>query len=90
MKNFFLVVTLAGLVAAAGAFALVDWSDVEVSGQGFFAMASGVGFTILLGSGLMALTFYSNREGHDVGFETSTAEDETKHEIMCAETVTGS
>ena len=77
MKIFVIIVTLAGLLAAAGAFALVDWSDVEVSIHGFLAMALGVGFTILLGGGLMALVFYSDRAGHDVGFRRPNDEDET-------------
>ena len=77
MKIFLISVTLAGLLAAAGAFALVDWSDTTVSIHGFLAMALGVGFTILIGGGLMALVFYSNRKGHDVGFKRSNGQDET-------------
>ena len=77
MKIFFVSVTLAGLLAAAGAIALVDWSDVEVSIHGFLAMALGIGFTILVSGRLMALVFYSNHKGYDVGFKRSNDEDET-------------
>lgn len=76
MKYFFLFVTLAGCLAAAGAFVLVEWSEVDVSLHGYLAMALGVFFTILLGAGLMALVFYSNRAGHDVGFKTTDRDEE--------------
>jgi len=70
VKSFLLVLILAGLLAAALAFGLYRWFDfdeVQMSGHGFLAMGLGVGFSLLLGVGLMALVFYSNRHGHDDG-----------------------
>jgi hypothetical protein len=36
-----------------------------MSTAGYVAMALGIIVTLALGMGLMALVFYSNREGHD-------------------------
>ena len=77
MIVFLLIVGVAGVLSAAGTFALIDWSDVGMSGHGFLAMALGVGFTILVAAGLMALLFYSNRHGHDDDLKASNSEDET-------------
>jgi hypothetical protein len=41
----------------------VDKVDVPISG--YFAMAFGVIFSLIVGVGLMALIFYSSREGYD-------------------------
>ena len=54
------------LVAAVLVFAAV--TQLPIFGRGFhavFAVILGVGFTIALAVGLMALTFYSARSGHD-------------------------
>ncbi|HVG02748.1 MAG TPA: hypothetical protein VM842_07635 [Nitrospira sp.] len=32
---------------------------------GWIAMVAGIGFSIIIGCGLMALLFYSNRQGYD-------------------------
>ena len=67
-------IVLAVLVAflcAAIAFMLVGWDQgegergQEMSTAGYVAMAFGILVTLVLGIGLMALVFYSNREGHD-------------------------
>jgi len=67
-------IVLAVLVAFLGlaiAFMCVGWGpgDGEPSQQmstaGYVAMALGIVVTLGLGTGLMALVFYSNREGHD-------------------------
>ncbi len=39
--------------------------DAELSGHGVFALVLGVGFSLVLGIGLMALVFFSNRRGYD-------------------------
>ncbi len=39
--------------------------DVEISLHGKIAMAFGIIFTFLLGTGLMFLVFYSSRKGYD-------------------------
>jgi formate hydrogenlyase subunit 3/multisubunit Na+/H+ antiporter MnhD subunit len=67
-------IVLAVLVAflcAAIAFMYVGWGPgegergQEMSTAGYVAMALGIIVTLALGMGLMALVFYSNREGHD-------------------------
>jgi formate hydrogenlyase subunit 3/multisubunit Na+/H+ antiporter MnhD subunit len=67
-------IVLAVLVAflcLAIAFMYVGWDRGEgepgqqMSTAGYVAMALGIIVTLGLGTGLMALVFYSNREGHD-------------------------
>jgi hypothetical protein len=67
-------IVLAVLVAflcAAIAFMVVGWGPgegergQEMSTAGYVAMVLGIIVTLALGTGLMALVFYSNREGHD-------------------------
>ncbi len=68
MKKFLLIL---GSVAALGAVAY--WAlyvmghieGVQLSGHGVAAMVIGLAFTILIGFGLMALIFFSNKHGHD-------------------------
>ena len=43
----------------------IELGDVEISPIGWALMAGGGVFTILIGGGLMALAFYSDRRGHD-------------------------
>ena len=40
-------------------------SGVEMSKHGWIALGLGTFFSLLIGCGLMALMFYSNRSGHD-------------------------
>jgi hypothetical protein len=62
---------LVGLLCAAIAFMIYGWGPgegergQEMSTAGYVAMALGIVVTLALGMGLMALVFYSNREGHD-------------------------
>jgi hypothetical protein len=39
--------------------------DAQISTQGLIALGLGVGFSFLLGAGLMALMFFSSRRGYD-------------------------
>jgi hypothetical protein len=39
--------------------------DVEMSVHGYVAMILGIIFSLVVGCGLMALVFYSNRRGYD-------------------------
>ena len=60
-------VLLAFLVATIW-WATEGWmahSDVVMSKHGYIAMGLGVFFSLLIGCGLMALTFYSSRRGYD-------------------------
>lgn len=68
MKNIlaFLLSALAiGTVSYWGLTVLVATQGVELSFHGKIAMALGIFFTMLVGFGLMALLFYSNKRGHD-------------------------
>ena len=61
-------VPLLALLVAAGWFAARAWitiSGPSVPAAGYAAMAAGVGFSLVVGCGLMALLFYSNRHGYD-------------------------
>ena len=62
------VVPLLAILVAAGWYAARAW--VSVSGpampiNGYIAMALGIFFSLVVGCGLMALVFYSNRHGYD-------------------------
>lgn len=52
-------------------FLVAGWGPADVGGgqsmstAGYVAMALGIVATLTLGIGLMALVFYSNRNGHD-------------------------
>jgi len=56
---------LLSIVIAAIAVMLVARGDDSIRIHMLIATALGVGLTVLLGSGLMALSFLSARSGHD-------------------------
>jgi hypothetical protein len=56
---------LLSIVIAAIAVFLVARGDKTVDASFLIAVALGVGLTVLLGTGLMVLTFLSSRSGHD-------------------------
>lgn len=56
---------LLSLLAAVIAVVLVARGDSSVSVHVLIATAIGVGGTVLLGTALMTLTFYSSGSGHD-------------------------
>jgi len=63
-----LVVTLLGILAAAGWFAADAWLTVSgppMPATGYVAMTLGIVFSLVIGCGLMALLFYSSRHGYD-------------------------
>jgi len=63
-----LIVPLLALLVAALWFAAQAWISVSgppMPAAGYIAMALGVVFSVVLGGGLMALLFYSNRHGYD-------------------------
>jgi hypothetical protein len=67
-KGILLIVVLVAMLVLSGAYATFVWfdlGDVDVSGHGNFALTLGVVFSFLIGGGLMVLTFFSNRSGHD-------------------------
>jgi hypothetical protein len=68
-----LVVPLFGILAAAGWFAARAWISLQgppMPASGYLAMTLGVVFSLVVGCGLMALLFYSNRHGYDEPFRT--------------------
>ena len=67
-----LLTALFAILITAGWFASRAWT--EVSGPpmpvaGYLAMALGIGFSLVVGCGLMALLFYSARHGYDDPFD---------------------
>ena len=56
---------LLSIATAAIAVFLVARGDKTVDVSFLIAVALGVGLTVLLGTGLMVLTFLSSRSGHD-------------------------
>jgi hypothetical protein len=68
MGKWITLAILLVFLALAAVFAYVGWNlhgDVEMSAHGYIAMALGIGFTLVVGVGLMALVFYSSRKGYD-------------------------
>jgi hypothetical protein len=55
------------MLVFAVVWATVAWTSehVEMSVHGWIALALGTIFSLLIGCGLMALMFYSNRTGYD-------------------------
>lgn len=67
MGKWLIMAALLGLLALALWVAYREWTlvDVDVPAWAWFAMAGGVTISILVGGGLMALIFYSSRQGYD-------------------------
>jgi hypothetical protein len=62
------IVFLLALLAASIGVAIWAWQqmgEVEISGHGLVALGLGAVVTCALGSGLMALLFFSHRRGYD-------------------------
>jgi hypothetical protein len=69
MKNILIYILISsGALLLVTFFAIDLWfqmSDVQISNNGMIAIFVGSFFTILLGAGLMTLTFFSSRNGFD-------------------------
>ena len=68
MKQIWIITAfllVAFLVSAGGIYIWDIIGPVELSLHGWIAVAAGVGGSFLLGGGLMWLSFYSARTGHD-------------------------
>lgn len=62
------VIVLAGFLAAAIAYAIYGWNSVGEVGippMGWAFLIAGIVITVLVGTGLMGLIFYSSRKGRD-------------------------
>ena len=80
MGAWALIGALLAMLAGAVYVAYQGWTgvgDVAVPTSVYVAMWIGIFFSILIGSGLMVLLFYSNRSGHDARI-TGPAPDERK------------
>jgi len=68
MRKWIIFVPLFALLAAALWFAVSSWirlAGANIPLYGWVAIAGGIAFSLLVGGGLMALVFYSNRHGYD-------------------------
>ena len=68
LKSALILLTVIGGTVALGALYLarvVPGMDAEMSGAGTTAMVLAVLFSFVVGGGLMALIFFSNRRGYD-------------------------
>jgi hypothetical protein len=68
MGAWILISVMLAILAGAGYVAYQGWTAVEgpdMPASMHVAMWLGIVFSILVGSGLMALVFYSNRKGFD-------------------------
>ena len=74
--RIFRLLALLSAVIAAIAVVLVTRGAGEVHASLIIATALGVGFTVLLGTGLMALVFISNSSGHDEAAGATHEKDE--------------
>ena len=65
-----IIIALFALLGLALWFAGAAWVHLggdPIPAYGYAAIAGGVFFSLLVGGGLMALVFYSNRHGYDEG-----------------------
>lgn len=71
-----IIAVLVALLALAVVFAVMAWNTgdapLNISTHGFIALGLGALGTILIGGGLMALVFFSNRSGHDAAVHQET------------------
>ena len=67
MGKWLTITVLLGLLALVGWIGHRLWTmvDIDMPGWAWAALAFGVGLSLLLGFGLMALLFYSSRMGYD-------------------------
>ncbi len=64
------LVVLAGVLVAAIVIAVYQWrqvGDVEIGTGGMIVLVVGIGVTLALGAGLIALMIISNRRGYGEG-----------------------
>jgi hypothetical protein len=68
MRKLALILPLLALLAGSVWFAYGIWSADEgppMPATGYVAMTLGILFSLVVGCGLMALVFYSSRQGYD-------------------------
>jgi uncharacterized membrane protein len=80
MRRFILLIPLVALLVAALWFAARAWvyfGAGAIPYYGWFAIAGGIIFSLIVGCGLMALMFYSARHGYDELNEKDRQNDQT-------------
>ena len=68
MQKAAIIVPLVAFLAASVWFAFYFWTTDQgppMPTSGYVAMGLGILFSLVVGIGLMALVFYSNRHGYD-------------------------
>jgi O-antigen ligase len=68
MRKFALIIPLLAMLAIALWYAAQSWMALDgpdMPPELYIAMGLGILFSIVVGSGLMALVFYSSRHGYD-------------------------
>jgi len=81
MRKLLIAVPLLALLAAAVWFAIYSWTAIEgppIPAGGYLAMWLGIVFSIVIGCGLMALLFYSSRQGDDAPPTYDTTDENTR------------
>jgi hypothetical protein len=65
--GWFIIIALGAILGAGIWFMFYGWNltDAKIDTAGIIALVMGVVLSIVLGGGLMALVFYSNRKGYD-------------------------
>jgi hypothetical protein len=80
--SWVILIVLLLLLAATGVLGFVGWNlggTAAVSASGYIAMTLGVIFSLVVGFGLMALIFYSSRQGYDDPPVLIVAESDDEH-----------
>ena len=68
MRKYLVIIPLVALLGAAIYVAVFSWSAIQgppMPAEGHVAMWLGIVFSLVVGCGLMALVFYSSRQGFD-------------------------
>jgi hypothetical protein len=77
MRKYLIILPLVALLAGAAYFAASFWQRIEgppMPVEGVVAMWLGIVFSLVVGCGLMALVFYSSRQGYDDAVGQATQE----------------
>src|SRR5262245_51454098 len=67
LARWVVIAVLCAMLVGACVLGYLGWfsTDAKVPEAGYVALVLGVGFSLVVGVGLMALVFYSSRKGYD-------------------------